>query len=185
MPMVKGLVFKNALRELTALEGAAVAQKVVEQLSPELRDGIRLGTITPGTWVPLAWQREFAAVMARCSKRGPAVLREIGKRTIAHDMSGVYRVFTRLLGPERLLSVSSRFFNQYYDRGTARIVESRKGFVIAEWVECEGFDEALWSMVIGGCEAILEGCNAEQVRIHVIDGGGNNDQHLRLRGHWV
>jgi hypothetical protein len=185
MSNVKGLVFRNSMRELEAIEGPDVVERVYAALPADLRDGIRYGTIASGAWVPAAWQRTLVHAIAGASKRGSNVIREIGRRTIEKDLSGVYRVFSRLLGPERLFSVSTRFFNQYYDFGRSNVLESRQGYALVEWVECPEFDALMWQMIVGGAEGILRVCNAEQIRIHAVGGGRDGDDYLQLRGHWV
>jgi hypothetical protein len=185
MARVKGIVFRNATRELEKLKGGATVERVLDTLPAELADGIRYGTIGARAWVPLEWQRQLLGAIADETGGGTAITRELGRRTISSDLSGVYRIFTRMVGPERVLAISTRFFGQYYDEGRALVHESRRGYALAAWEGCPGFDSRIWSSVLGGAEAILTVCGAKEVRVHVRAGGGDDDDFMRVEGFWI
>jgi hypothetical protein len=89
-----------------------------------------------------------------------------------------------MLGPERMLGVSSRLFGQYFDTGRAQVLETRRGFAQVEWVECHGFGEHVLANIVGAAEGMLNLLGAEHVRVRVVAGGGERDDFIRVTGHW-
>jgi hypothetical protein len=101
-------------------------------------------------------------------------------------MAGVHKqIIAKVLSPQTLLGMSQRVFSTYYDTGTFVIVESRGGFVHARATGCVGWDESMWSELIGSCESLLEIAGAKHVRLRALDGGRDGDASLNVEARWV
>ncbi|MFO0653365.1 MAG: hypothetical protein U0326_44500 [Polyangiales bacterium] len=150
----------------------------------EQRDGLRYGSIVATGWYPV--EDQAALFRGACERTGGglALARRLGADAIARDLRGPYAAFARMLGPERMLSVSSRLFDKYYDTGRAEVLASRRGFAEVQWVECRGFGEHVLTNIVGAAEGLLNVLGAQHVRVHVVAGGGKNDDFIRATGHW-
>lgn len=183
-PRVKGIALRNAMSGIRDLCGPKVERAVLDTVRRELGEGLRYGSIVATGWYPVA---DHAALFrAACEETGGglSLARRLGADAIARDLRGPYAIFARMLGPERMLAVSSRLFGQYYDTGRAEVLETRRGFAEVQWVECRGFGELVLANIVGAAEGMLTVLGAEHVRVRVVAGGGERDDFIRVTGHW-
>jgi hypothetical protein len=184
-PQVKGIAFRSVLRALEQLRGAPTVEAAVALLPPDLASAIRYGTLIAASWYPIEWYRELFRAIIRTAGNSDTVVRDIGREAARLDMTGIYRAAFKLLSPQALFGLSARLFSNYYDTGSVNIVESRKGYAHARWTNCEGFDRNLWLEVVAASEMYLELAGATQVRIHIVSGGGQTDDHAEVQAHWT
>ncbi|MGC4069686.1 MAG: hypothetical protein QM784_34510 [Polyangiaceae bacterium] len=184
-PQVKGIAFRSALRALDQVRGAQTVETAIALMSAELSSAIRYGTIIAASWYPIEWYRELFRAIAEGTKGGEGIVREIGRESARLDMTGIYRAAFKLLSPQALFGLSTRLFSNYYDTGSVSILESRQGFALARWMNCEGFDRNLWLEVIASSEMFLELAGARQVRMRVLSGAGRDDDFAEVQAHWT
>jgi hypothetical protein len=182
-PKVKGVAFRSVYTSLAKLRGERVQRTALAQMSQPLHDGFSYGSIVTSGWYAIELYRELFHVIRDVTQEGKELVHEIGRQCTRDDMSGVYKMIARLISPGTLFSLSQRLFSSYYSVGTV-VVESRQGFTLARWSGCRGFDENMWTEVIGSCEQLLEIGGARNVRQRVLSGGGEADESLELSAHW-
>ena len=181
---MKGLSLRNYPVTLASMRGDEVAAKMFACLSPKLRDAIHGGPIVAGGWYPVAWKRELHAA-GREATGEPRLAWTMGLEMTKRDLTGIYRVFLRVVSPQYVLSAGSRIFSTYFRRGTMRVVATRRGFVNVSFVDCVGFDRNMWLDVLGGCQATLEAAGASAVRLHIDRGGGDGDSETTATAWWA
>lgn len=181
---VKGIALRNFSVVLAALRGEKFAKEVLAAISPTLRDALQTGKIVPSGWYPLEWYRELHAGVRRVTGGEPGVAWLIGRESTKHDMTGIYRIFLRIVSPHYILSAGSRIFGTYYRPGTMRVLESRGGFSRVAFENCAGFDRHVWNDVLGGCEVSLELAGARVVRVHLESGGHDGDTEAVAVAWW-
>jgi hypothetical protein len=183
-PKVKGVAFRSVYTSLGKLRGERVQHAALERMNQPLRDGFGYGSIVTSGWYAIELYRELFHVIRDVTQEGKELVHEIGRQCTRDDMSGVYKMIAKLISPETLFSLSQRVFSNYYSVGTVQVVESRHGFTRARWSGCRGFDENMWTELIGSCEQLLEIGGARNVRQHLLSGGGEADESLELSAHW-
>ena len=181
---VKGLAFTTVLSSLKRLRGADGLNRLLEHLPGELREKLEYGYIVKGGWYPASWYKELLQAICDSTGEGRDLIRQVGSECSRQDLTGVYRVFTRLLSPQTLFSGAMRLFKSYYDQGQVWVVKARPGAAQAVWRDCHDFDKNMWEEVLGSVTAILEMGGATDVRLRIVTGGGNGDSHLEAWAYW-
>ena len=149
-----------------------------------LRDGIRYGSIVSTGWYPIAWYKDLLQATRRASGEGKDLIHQIGRQCTRDDMSGIYAVIAKLISPQSLWSLSQRVFSSYYSVGMVKMSETRPGYSRAAWSNCQGFDENMWTEVLGSCVQLLEIGGAKDVRIRVLAGGRDGLDAMEAAAHW-
>ncbi|HTN84589.1 MAG TPA: hypothetical protein VL242_12910 [Sorangium sp.] len=183
-PRVKGVAFRSAYVSFGKLRGEPVQKLSLDEMCEPLRHGLRYGSIVSTGWYPIAWYKDLFQAIRRTSGEGKDLIHQIGRQCTRDDMSGIYKVIAALISPSALFSLGQRVFANYYSVGRVQVLQSRRGFTRARWIGCSGFDENMWTEVIGSCEQLLEIGGASHVRQRIIAGGGDHDEHLELTAHW-
>ncbi|WP_437310177.1 hypothetical protein [Sorangium sp. So ce388] len=183
-PRVKGVAFRSAYVSFGKLRGEPVQKLSLDEMCEPLRHGLRYGSIVSTGWYPIAWYKDLFQAIRRTSGEGKDLIHQIGRQCTRDDMSGIYKVIAALISPSALFSLGQRVFANYYSVGRVQVLQSRRGFTRARWIGCPGFDENMWTEVIGSCEQLLEIGGASHVRQRIIAGGGDHDEHLELTAHW-
>jgi hypothetical protein len=184
-PQVKGIAFRSALRALERLRGPALVETAVSLMSPDLATSIRYGTLIASSFYPIEWYRNFFTSIVAVTGGSEAIIREIGRESARLDMTGIYKTAFKLLSPQAVFGLSSRLFSNYYDTGTVAIVESRKGYALARWSNCVGFDRNMWLEVFASAEMYLELAGATHVRMRILSGAGPTDGAAEVQAHWT
>jgi hypothetical protein len=183
-PQVKGVAFRSVYASLGKLRGETVQRATLEAVSEEVRHGFTYRSIVPGGWYPIAQYRElFRAIRAATGETKELVF-DIGRQCTRDDMSGIYSVIAKLISPQSLWSLSQRVFSSYYSVGTVKMSETRRGYSHAAWSNCKGFDENMWTEVLGSCVQLLEIGGAKDVRIRVLSGGRDGFDTMEAAAHW-
>ncbi|WP_437677044.1 hypothetical protein [Sorangium sp. So ce131] len=183
-PKVKGLAFRSVYGSLGKLRGERLQKLSLDEMSEPVRDGMRYGSIVSTGWYPIAWYKDLFQAIRRASGEGRELIHQIGRQCTRDDMSGIYKVLAALISPSALFSLGQRVFSTYYSVGRVQVIQSRRGFTHARWSGCYGFDESMWTEVIGSCEQLLELGGASHVRLRIIAGGGDYADGLELTAHW-
>jgi hypothetical protein len=185
-PKVKGIAFRTIELCFAERYGHAARERANEHLPPELAENFRLRLILATSWYPIEDYKACFRAFRAATGGGAEVAREIGRLAARHDMASVHKqLFAKLISPGALLALSQRFFNNYYDTGTFKILESQRGFVRAQATACAGWDENMWAELAGSSEALLEIAGAKHVRLRITNGGRDGDESAELEARWV
>jgi hypothetical protein len=185
-PKVKGIAFRTIELCFAERYGRPARERANEHLPAELAENFRLRLILATSWYPIDDYKACFRAFRAATGGGAEVAREIGRLAARHDMASVHKqLFAKLISPGALLSLSQRFFNNYYDTGTFKILESQRGFVRAQATACAGWDENMWAELAGSSEALLEIAGAKHVRLRITNGGRDGDESAELEAHWA
>ncbi len=184
-PRVKGVAFRSADLSFTELKGEEARAKAHELMVPEARDAFRYGALLASSWYPIEWYRDMFRAFRTVTGEGLELVREIGQRSVRHDMSSIYkRIFVKVISPETLLGISARLFNNYYDTGTLEVVESKQGYARIALRGCVGWDQNMFTEIIGSTQAFLEVAGATNIRSHLLSGGQDGDTGMEAHAFW-
>jgi hypothetical protein len=183
-PQIKGVVFRAFMRFLRDGYGEEAVTRVLSLLPPELADKLRADILFTGNWYPLAWYRQMHAAAQEATGAGSELARAKGHAGVTRDLSGIYKIFLRIVSPEFVIGRSAQLFNLYYDTGTMEVLDKRNGGARARWRGCVGFDHNIWVDVLGGCEAALTAAGAKNVRLTVVSGGREGDENMEAEARW-
>lgn len=183
-PSIKGISFRSFLDALRSLRGPEVVERVMDALPAEVRDALRFGKVVSGGWYPLGWYRELHAATMQVTEGGLEVIHDVSRLATRNDFKGVYRVIALVLSPESLMAVSSRAFSSYFNAATFEMLETRKGFARAR-ITAPGFNRAMWTDVMAGCEGVLEAAGAKGASVTAGSGGGERDEVTEVNARWT
>jgi hypothetical protein len=181
---VKGVAFRSVFASVGKLRGKAAQQATLARLSEELQNGFTYGAIVSGGWYSIDWYKELFKAIRAATGEGKELVHDIGRQCTRDDMSGIYSVLAKLISPQSLLSLSQRVFSNYYSLGKVEAVESRRGYSHARWTECRGFDENMWTEILGSCAQLLEIGGAQNVRARIVSGGHDGSDSMEVAAHW-
>lgn len=183
-PRVKGVAFRSVYVSLGKLRGQSAQRALLESVSVELREGFSYGAIVPGGWYPIDSYKELLRAIRRTTSEGKELVHEIGMQCTRDDMSGVYSVLAKLISPQSLFSLGQRVFSNYYSVGKVEVLESRRGYSHARWVDCYQFDENMWTEILGSSVQLLELGGAKNVRARILKGGHDGTDVMEATAHW-
>lgn len=183
-PQAKGIILRSSLESLRELCGAEPLAQIVQRLPPGPRDALRAEVVFTGNWYPLAWHRTLLATALEVTGLGPKLLRNLASANIRKDLTTVYRIFLAVAAPDYVLSRSARVYSTYFDTGAMEVEERRAGYARGRCAGCAGFDANLWAYLLGGSEAVLLAAGARDLKLTVLEGGGDGDSSLRFEGSW-
>ncbi len=155
------------LASLAELRGQAVADRVLGALSGEDRSAIEYRVVQTG-WYPVELYRTLLDTIASETGEGDAMIRAIGAASIRRDVTGVYRVFFKILSPETVLSISGKLFSVYYDTGSLSITDAGPCFARSEYKGCRGFDRNMWVELEGSSESLLQLAGARNPKAKIV-----------------
>lgn len=185
-PKVKGIAFRTIDRCFLELQGAAAHARARELMRAEVRDAFAYRTLLAASWYPIAWYKETFRAFRQATGAGPELARSIGRLAARRDMAGVHKqILAKLISPQALLGMAQRVFNTYYDVGNLTISESRSGYVRVSCENCAGWNENMWSELVGSCGSLLEIAGGRHIRLRVVSGGGDGDDAAVLEAHWA
>ena len=183
-PQAKGIILRSSLESIRELYGAEALGAIVGRLPPAPRDALRAAVVFTGNWYPLAWHRTLLATALEVTGRGPKLLRDLARANIQKDLTTVYRIFLAVAAPDYVLSRTARLYSTYFDTGAMAVEERRSGYARGRCTGCTGFDANVWSYLLGGSEAVLVAAGARDLKLTVLEGGGDGDSSLRFEGSW-
>lgn len=181
---VKGVAFRSVFTSLGKLRGEGAQKAVLATATEDLKNGFVYGAIVSGGWYPVEWYKDLFRGIRSSTGEGKELVHEIGRQCTRDDMSGIYAMIAKLISPQSLFSLSQRVFSNYYSSGSVEVVESRKGYTHARWKECRGFDENMWTEILGSCVQLLEIGGAANVRARIAAGGTDGADTMEAIAHW-
>lgn len=183
---VKGVALRTVETCFLELRGEAARQRADAFLPRELVDAFRYRTVMASGWYAIEQYKALFHAFRSATGEGPELPREIGRLAARHDMAGVHKqILARLISPQALLATSQRVFSTYYDTGRLELVEARRGFAHVRATGCLGWDQNMWSELMGSCESLLEISGAKHVRIRQLSGGKDDDAFLDVEARWA
>jgi hypothetical protein len=183
-PQVKGVAFRSVYVSLGKLRGETVQRAALAAVSEALRHGFTYRGIVPGGWYPIEQYKELLRGIRAVTGESKELVFDIGRQCTRDDMSGIYSMIAKLISPQSLWSLSQRLFSAYYSMGTVKMSETHRGYSHAVWSNCRSFDENMWTEVLGSCVQLLEIGGAKDVRIRVLSGGRDGNDHMEAAAHW-
>jgi uncharacterized protein (TIGR02265 family) len=185
-PRVKGVAFRTVDVCFAELRGDELHARAQKLMSSELADAFGRGLILAASWYPIGWYRETLRAFRAANNEGFELVRQIGYQSVRRDMVGTYKMmFARILSPQMLLSLAQRIFSTYYDTGESRVIESRRGHCVMRLHQCLGWDANMFQEIHGSSTALLELAGAKDVRIHIRQGGRDNDVDAEYEAVWT
>jgi hypothetical protein len=183
---IKGLTFRTSDVCFKEMRGQAARDRAHQLMSPDLREAFHKGLILTGSWYPIEWYREMHRAMRAATGEGTELARRLGYVTMQYDMKRIHnRLISRLVSPQMLFKFGARVFNSYYEKGDFTVVKSGQGNVRARLDGCVGFNQSIFIECAGGSVALLEAAGAKEVRLHVLEGGRDADEHMVMEAHWI
>ena len=184
VPRIKGIAIRRLLENVEHFYGASVLADVKLALPPDLRARIDYNQIVGGGWYPITWLKTTHAAIRQVTRAGPEIARKFGFRGAMTNFTTIHKVFLSVLSPEWVMRRAPRIFGVFVEQGKLSVLESRSGMAHVKFEGCTLFEASIWESTLGQCEAILELCGARNVRLHVHDGGGDND-YLDATAYWT
>jgi hypothetical protein len=181
-PRVKGHAFRSVMTSARNLRGDPFVDRAVQRV-PEATQRM-LPAVVVGGWYPTAAYRDLLGAL-RDEAGSTEIVREIGRACTDADVGSVWRVVIKLVSPESVLAGSGRYFSNIYSQGAVTIVDRRRGHAIASWDGCAGFGALMWEEIVASSGRLLELAGAQDVRLHVLSGGGDDEPSMRLEAWWT
>jgi hypothetical protein len=178
-PRCKGMAIRSTDACFLELKGAAVHARAHEQMPEDLRLAFSGKSLVVGGWYPMRWFREAYGAYRSVASQGPEFARKLGYLSMKHDMQ---RIHNRVIA---MFSFSVRLYSSYFNTGKFEVIDSRTGYMKARMEGCMGFDQNIFADVTGSTIALLECAPAKEVRVHVVSGGRDGDEHMEMEGFWV
>lgn len=169
-PKVKGVAFRSVLAAAGEIFGEARVQEAINGLSAEDAETIRYRVVQTG-WYPISLYRRLWAAISATIGGGHDTARAIGAAAIRRDITGVYRMIFKVLSPETVMSISGRFFNNYYDTGTLQVRDQKHGSARTVYEGCIGFDRTMWEELVGSAVEMISLGGGKNVRVTIERGG--------------
>jgi hypothetical protein len=184
-PRVKGVAFRTVDTIFAQLRGDGDRDQARTLMRPEVRDAFASGLVLPASWYPIDWYKDMLRAFRAAGGGSLEVIRAIGQRAAQHDMAGLHKqLFVRVVSPQLLLTRSSRLFNTYYEHGNFEVAESRKGHVRVRCSNCLGWDQNMWTELIGSAGALLTMAGAQDVVLRITAGGKDGDSDMEAVAYW-
>lgn len=180
---VKGINFTTALEAIQRIYSPTARLRIEKESPGEVGDALRFGGIVVGGWYPVAWYRDFWKSLQSNLGIDEAGARRIGHRAAGIGVNVAYRALARMSSPAMLLSMSARAFGYYYEPATLIVKQPEPKRLTAEWRDCHGFDNLIWSELEGGATYFVEATGVQGVVFSVIAGGGTAS-HMLATATW-
>jgi hypothetical protein len=153
---VKGSALASRILWAQLEHGDAGYQRLLSQVSPELRAMIEVG-INKATWYPFEQFVELNLVMDRVFGNGDmALIKELGRYGADANLTTIYRLFYKVGTVHWILGRAVRLWSAHYDsgycevatRGSRAAILRVRGFATPHRAHCLS--------VIGWCERSIE-----------------------------
>lgn len=181
---VKGVSFLNLLTSLRELRGDEAAKRALA-LAPDSVRAVLLGhELLAGGWYSGDDYRALLQAVLAAADEQPIFARDLGRHRTIRDFRGIYRLLCFVLAPEALLKRGAGIYERYRRGGKLTVTSARDGNAEALFENCRGFDHACWQDAIGAAEGVLVACGAKQLRVTILEGGGDFDTRMRFDARW-
>lgn len=182
---MRGQTFRSLLGGVSSLCTAAQIAEVHARLPAELRTALDRD-LASTAWYSLDWYRAIHRVVREVTGAGPELAKRLGREARQLDARGNYHFVLRYSSPEAIIRSVDKIAALYTEGVTFKFdpVEEEKGVRRAAFnYSANGFDENLWSEVLGSMELLMESTGATEVHAICVDGG--KEDWLRGSVSWV
>jgi uncharacterized protein (TIGR02265 family) len=184
MGQVKGTAVQSSLRYVGERFGEATLTGVLAALTAEDQRALG-GSLLASSWYPMpAFLRFMREAQRQLGAQEPEVVRNMGRASCDHGVTGVYRVFFRLGSPEFIISRAARVFSSYYDTGELKVVESRGGRALVELTGLQDSAPEFCERIYGWMQRTLELSGARNLRPSHPSCVHRGDAACRFEGNW-
>jgi len=142
---------------------------VLSQADDGLRTLMTKPGLKAGAWYPVAAYRALHAAAASAFPSEAQLPERIGHAAMRSDLSGIYRVFTYFLSPHSLVARAAPMFATYWEDVDVDIERIDHQHVKVGIGGAVGFDDALWSDIMGGITACLEESGAADIVVEIAE----------------
>jgi hypothetical protein len=170
---VKGINFLSCLDAIQRLYGPLARVRIEKETPGEVGNALKFGGIVIGGWYKASWYRAFWRSVAKELDLDELGARRLGHKATSLGVNGAYRALARMTSPEMLLTMATRAFGFFFDRGQLLVKQTEPQHLTAEFTQCVGFDPLIWNEVLGGAIYFVETAGASQVDVTIAGGGGN------------
>ena len=181
--LAKGVNFQGLMRSLGELYGPDAVSECAKLLPAELGDALRYGQLVMIGWYPVKWYAELHSSIDRTLGGGPEVARRLARHAALRDFTTLYRLIVSLLSPETVAAHAHRLMGLYFRGGTAERLEVRPGLARVRFSGWKGFTGLIWEDVMGGTEAVLIACKAQNPRSRAL-GSLETAEQVELEVRW-
>lgn len=171
---VKGVAVRTTLQAIEGEFGKDGLARVMESLPEETRSAFAPYVIATGHYDVHHQAALHEAVRAVLGSGDVTANRRIGARAARIDFGGIYRVFVRAAGFVYLLRGVERAFRQYNSRGSVTWEVVEKGFARCRVEDVEGYNEAMWTAILGRFETLLVLAGAQRANAHIRSFSGSS-----------
>jgi uncharacterized protein (TIGR02265 family) len=183
MGQVKGTAVQSSLRYVRERFGDEALARVLSALPRA--DSAALENVLSSAWYPM---QVFLLFMQEAERQlalqDPEVVRNMGRASCDHGVTGVYKIFFKVGSPEFIISRGARVFSSYYDSGELRVVESAPGRAVAELTSLEGGAPQFCERIYGWMQRTLELAGARNLRSSHPSCVHRGDAVCRFEGNW-
>jgi hypothetical protein len=178
---MKGFAVLNLIAYIKDRYGSPALEQFYGELPASQIDPLRKGTIVSVAWVPLELYYAGVHFLVKRFHGGmPMAARQIGHDLASKDIGTIYRAVLRFASPTTVISLSARFWRDYFDKGTLKVHKLEKGRVRGEVSEFPFTDDITANEIGGSLLAWLEHSRARNVRLLEMGPGGPDSIYLDI-----
>ena len=166
----KGSNFTGLLKALEALHGADARERVFAELPEHVAEPLRFGQVVVVGWYPVTWYAELHAAVDRCFHEGAGLARKMSHYATSADIGSIHRFIASMLSVETVFGQTHRLMGLYWKGGRIERLEIAPGRARVRFEGWPGFTPLIWEDLMGGMEAVLETCGAQNGRIRAASG---------------
>lgn len=178
---LKGVNFHGTLRALERRAGAETVERVRARMEGEGGEAMRTGAIVTGGWYPASW---YDALLVAIEVELPdqrTIVRDLARAAVTDDFATLFKVISLVASPQMAVANTTRVLQRYVDGGTARLIESREGFLHYAFEGFDGYTARMWDDFVGGMEAVLDLMRVERQQTRVVAAGDGPRCEVILR----
>ncbi len=179
----KGNGFISAIRALERMLGPRLSE-VVAALPSETAALISRPPLSVA-WIPMRHVRSVMRAAHEVGFAGDlAKMKELGRQSVAHDLSGVYAVFIRIASPKFVTERAAKLFANYSrNAGRLSVKEAGSNYVLLEYQDVFEGAPFYWAYQQGGVIAALDATGVKGAATEIVSGGGNTNNAI-VRASW-
>jgi uncharacterized protein (TIGR02265 family) len=175
VPEAKASGFNSMVATARAMLTPEVMAVVMRRLSPATAALVETPPL-PVTWLPVAHYGEVVSTVLSVGFGGDEKrMVEMGRRAFKQDLSGMYRVFIKLMSPQHVIERASKIWLTYNrNNGILRALPSgpQRCDVIYEGIV--GVYPGFWSFQRGCLTAAVQATGYQQAQTTLVRGGGRS-----------
>jgi len=178
---MKGFTVLNLVAYIKERYGTPAVEQFYSELPAQHADALRNGTVVSVAWVPLELYYAGVQFLVKLFHANqPLSARQIGHDLASKDIGTIYRAVLRFASPATVISLSGRFWNDYFDKGALKVHKQEKGRVRGEVSNFPFTDEITANEIGGSLLAWLEHSRARNVRLLELGPGGPDSIRLDI-----